>query len=68
MARIPPDELERLKAGVSVERLVEASGVALKAVGKDLHGRCPFHDDREASLVVTPRSPLDLPDQSEVEG
>jgi DNA primase catalytic core len=54
MARIPPDELERLKAGVSVERLVEASGVALKAVGKDLHGRCPFHEDREASLVVTP--------------
>ena len=54
MARIPPDELERLKAGVSVERLVEASGVALKAVGKDRHGRCPFHDDREASLVVTP--------------
>jgi DNA primase len=54
MARIPPEELERLKAGVSVERLVEASGVVLKAVGKDLHGRCPFHDDREASLVVTP--------------
>lgn len=51
MARIPTDELERLKAGVSVERLVEASGVALRAVGK---GRCPFHEDREASLVVTP--------------
>ena len=58
MARIPPDELERLKAGVSVERLVEASGVALKAVGKDLHGCCPFHDDREASLVVTPAKNL----------
>jgi DNA primase catalytic core len=58
MARIPPDELERLKAGVSVERLVEASGVALKAVGKDRHGRCPFHEDREASLVVTPAKNL----------
>ena len=58
MARIPPDELERLKAGVSVERLVEASGVALKAVGKDLHGCCAFHDDREASLVVTPAKNL----------
>ncbi len=54
MARIPEMELERLKAGVSVERLVEASGVALKAAGKDLLGRCPFHEDREASLVVTP--------------
>ena len=58
MARIPPDELERLKAGVSVERLIEASGVALRSVGKDLHGRCPFHDDREASLVVTPAKNL----------
>ena len=58
MARIPPDELERLKAGVSVERLVEACGVALRPVGKDLHGRCPFHDDREASLVVTPAKNL----------
>jgi DNA primase len=53
MARIPTEELERLKAEVSVEQLVEASGVALKAAGKDLLGRCPFHEDREASLVVT---------------
>ncbi len=34
-------------------RLVEASGVALKKSGKDQIGRCPFHDDREASLVVS---------------
>ena len=54
MARIPPEELERLKAEVSVEQLVTASGVDLKAAGKDLLGRCPFHEDREASLVVTP--------------
>jgi DNA primase catalytic core len=53
MARIPTEELERLKTEISVERLIEASGVALKAAGKDLLGRCPFHDDREASLVVT---------------
>jgi len=58
MARIPDAELERLKAEISVERLVEASGVELKAAGKDLLGRCPFHDDREASLVVTPAKNL----------
>lgn len=58
MTRIPDAELERLKAEVSVERLVEASGVALKAAGKDLLGRCPFHEDREASLVVTPAKNL----------
>jgi DNA primase catalytic core len=54
MARIPTEELERLKAEVSVEHLVAASGVDLKAAGKDLLGRCPFHEDREASLIVTP--------------
>lgn len=58
MARIPNEELERLKAGISVERLVEASGVVLKVAGKDLLGRCPFHEDREASLVVTPAKNL----------
>jgi DNA primase len=58
MARIPEAELERLRSEISVERLVEASGVELKAAGKDLLGRCPFHDDREASLVVTPAKNL----------
>ena len=54
MARIPAEELERPKAEISVERLVESSGVELKAAGKDLLGRCPFHEHREASLVLTP--------------
>ena len=58
MARIPPEELERLKTEVSVEDLVAASGVELKVAGKDLLGRCPFHEDREASLVVTPAKNL----------
>lgn len=54
MARIPEAEIERLKEAVSVERLVEASGIELKKSGKDLLGRCPFHADDTASLVVTP--------------
>lgn len=54
MARIPDAEIERLKAEVSVERLVEAAGVALKKTGKDLAGHCPFHEDDTASLIVTP--------------
>jgi DNA primase len=54
MARIPETDIERLKAEVSVERLVEASGIDLKRGGKDLLGRCPFHEDDTASLVVTP--------------
>jgi DNA primase catalytic core len=58
MARIPDAELERLKAEVSVERLVEASGIALAKSGKDRLGKCPFHEDREASLAVTPEKNL----------
>ena len=58
MARIPESELERLKNEVSVERLVEASGIELKRGGKDLLGRCPFHEDDTASLVVTPAKNL----------
>jgi DNA primase catalytic core len=58
MARIPGAELERLKAEMSVARLVETHGVELKTAGKDLMGRCPFHEDHEASLVVTPAKNL----------
>src|SRR5712691_444558 len=58
MARIPESEIERLKSEVAVERLVEASGVELKRAGKDLLARCPYHDDREASLVITPSKNL----------
>ena len=54
MPRIPEAEIERLKNEVSVERLVESSGVELKKSGKDWLGRCPFHEDDTASLVVTP--------------
>jgi DNA primase catalytic core len=58
MARIPEQLIEQLKAQVAVERLIESAGIELKAVGKDLRGRCPFHDDREASLVITPAKNL----------
>jgi DNA primase len=53
MPRIPDQDLKRLKEEASVARLVEASGVELKKAGKDQIGRCPFHDDRQASLVVS---------------
>ncbi len=54
MARIAGSEIERLKREISVERLAEARGVALQKHGSDLIGLCPFHDDREPSLVITP--------------
>jgi DNA primase len=58
MARIPERELERLKAEVAVERLAEARGIALSRKGADLVGLCPFHDDHEPSLVITPTKNL----------
>jgi DNA primase catalytic core len=58
MARIPDQMIERLKAEVSVERLVESAGIELKAVGKDLVGRCVWHEDAQASLVITPSKNL----------
>lgn len=54
MPRIPEAELERLKRDVSVQRLAESRGIVLKPHGKDLIGLCPFHDDREPSLVISP--------------
>ena len=58
MARIPDEQIERLKAEVSLVRLVEGFGVELKKHGKDWLGRCPFHDDKTPSLVVSPASNL----------
>jgi len=58
MARIPKAELERLKREISLERLAEARGVKLERHGADLLGLCPFHEDREPSLVITPAKNL----------
>ncbi len=58
MARIPKSELERLKAATDLVALVESAGVTLKAHGADRIGLCPFHDDHEPSLVVTPAKNL----------
>ncbi|MDJ0766614.1 MAG: CHC2 zinc finger domain-containing protein [Myxococcota bacterium] len=58
MARIPAEEIERLKSEVSIERLVQARGVVLRKRGEELIGLCPFHEDRSPSLVVNPAKNL----------
>ncbi|WP_045857289.1 CHC2 zinc finger domain-containing protein [Teredinibacter purpureus] len=58
MARFSDEVINRIKSEVSLIRLVETSGVALKPHGKDKIGRCPFHDDKTPSLVVSPESNL----------
>lgn len=54
MSRISDAELARLKAEVSVQRLVEGVGVELRRQGKDLVGRCPLHEHGTPSLVISP--------------
>jgi len=58
MARIPAAELERLKEDIALVRLVESTGVALKAHGADRIGHCPFHEDKTPSLVISPKKNL----------
>ncbi len=54
MARIPSNKIDRLKREVALVRLVESSGIELEKHGKDYLGLCPFHDDKEPSLVISP--------------
>jgi DNA primase catalytic core len=58
VARIPDEEIERLKEEVDLAELVRRSGVELRGTGKDLVGHCPFHEDGTRSLVVTPAKGL----------
>jgi DNA primase len=58
MARISDEELTRLKQDISLARLAETRGIHLKPHGNDLIGLCPFHDDNEPSLVISPQKNL----------
>src|SRR5579885_1467441 len=58
MPRIPEEVIERLKKEISLERLAEQRGVKLARHGADLIGLCPFHDDHEPSLVISPKKNL----------
>jgi len=58
MPRIPDEAIDRIKREVSVADLARARGVVLRGHGENLIGLCPFHDDREPSLVITPAKNL----------
>ncbi len=52
--RIPKDQLEKLKSEVSLLDLVRSQGYELKKQGKDYALRCPFHDDKTPSMMISP--------------
>ncbi|MEW4368225.1 CHC2 zinc finger domain-containing protein, partial [Aliikangiella maris] len=58
MARIKDELIEKLKNEVSLVRLMESQGFEFKPHGKDKVTRCPFHDDKTPSLVVSPSKNL----------
>ena len=58
LPRIAPEELERLKMEIPIQRLAEARGIKLKLQGKDLVGLCPFHEEETESLHITPEKNL----------
>jgi DNA primase len=51
-------DIETLKASVDLCELMRSHGIELKPVGRNLTAVCPWHDDREASLVVNPEKQL----------
>ena len=55
MARIPDDAIERLKRNVSLVELCRSRSIHLERHGQhELAAPCPFHDEEEASFVVSP--------------
>lgn len=51
-------EIDRIKRETDLTALVRSRGVELKRKGRQLIGLCPFHDDREPSLVIDPKKGL----------
>jgi DNA primase catalytic core len=61
VARIPDEELVRLKREADLVGLIRASGVDLTPCGEDLRGLCPLHEEKTPSFVVTPKGPQGWP-------
>ena len=59
MARIPEEEIERIKRETDLAALVRSRGVELHKHGsKDFAGKCPFHQDDQPSFIVSPEKGL----------
>ena len=54
MPMIPDDEIDRIKRETDLAAVIRSRGVELKPQGHDLTGLCPFHEDKNPSLRVTP--------------
>jgi len=51
-------EIDHLKKTTDLSAYIQSRGISLSKKGRDLAGLCPFHDDRNPSLIVTPSKNL----------
>ena len=58
MARYTEQELDNLKTSIDLVALVQSKGIKLEKHGKDLKGLCPFHQDNNPSMIITPAKRL----------
>ena len=58
MPRLPEELIAQIKQNIDLVQLIQSQGYQLKKNGKDYLLSCPWHDDKEASLVVSPDTNL----------
>ena len=54
MALIPDDALESIRSRVDIVELVKDYVPQLSRAGRSFKARCPFHQERTPSFIVTP--------------
>lgn len=58
MARIPTEQLDRIKSEVSLLRLAQSQGLTVTKQGKDSVVSCPFHEEDTPSCIISPKTNL----------
>lgn len=58
MKRFTDEAIEHIKQTTDLVALIKESGVNLTPSGDNFIGLCPFHNDTEPSLVVSPKKHL----------
>ncbi len=55
---IEQEKIDHIKATVDMVALAEAKGIRMKKNGRGYFGLCPFHNDKNPSLSVNPKTNL----------
>ncbi len=58
MPRLPEELINQIKQSVDLVQLIQSQGYSLKKNGKDYLLSCPWHEDKEPSLVISPDTNL----------